>query len=98
MSLTDAAGNTSAATPFTSVDSTPPAAVSQLSIGGDGASLTGRGEPGAQVRVIDSDGNVLGTAVVSATGTFTLPLNPALTNAEVITVVQPTQRATTRRQ
>ncbi|MEB2652529.1 Ig-like domain-containing protein [Pseudomonas siliginis] len=88
VSLTDAAGNASAATPFTSVDSTPPAAVSQLSIGGDGASLTGRGEPGAQVRVIDSDGNVLGTAVVSATGTFTLPLNPALTNAEVITVVQ----------
>ncbi|MCP1475885.1 hypothetical protein ABIA54_000022 [Pseudomonas sp. EB276 TE3739] len=88
VSLTDAAGNTSAATPFTSVDSTPPAAVSQLSIGGDGASLTGRGEPGAQVRVIDSDGNVLGTAVVSPTGTFTLTLTPALTNAEVITVVQ----------
>lgn len=88
VSLTDAAGNTSAATPFTSVDSTPPAAVSQLSIGGDGASLTGRGEPGAQVRVIDSDGNVLGSAVVSPTGTFTLTLTPALTNAEVITVVQ----------
>ncbi|MBV4484611.1 BapA prefix-like domain-containing protein [Pseudomonas sp. SWRI153] len=88
VSLTDAAGNTSAATPFTSVDSTPPAAVSQLSIGGDGATLTGRGEAGAQVRVIDSDGNVLGTATVSPTGTFTLTLNPALTNAEVITVVQ----------
>ncbi|HWH87643.1 MAG TPA: Ig-like domain-containing protein [Pseudomonas sp.] len=88
VSLTDAAGNTSAATPFTSVDSTPTAAVSQLSIGGDGATLTGRGEPGAQVRVIDSDGNVLGTAVVSPTGTFTLTLTPALTNAEVITVVQ----------
>ncbi|PWB37101.1 hypothetical protein DCO47_05690 [Pseudomonas sp. NDM] len=88
VSLTDAAGNTSAATPFTSVDSTAPAAVTQLTIGGDGASLTGRGEPGAQVRVIDSDGNVLGTAVVTPTGTFTLTLTPALTNAEVITVVQ----------
>ncbi|QXI18036.1 BapA/Bap/LapF family large adhesin [Pseudomonas hamedanensis] len=88
VSLTDAAGNTSAATPFTSVDSTPPTAVSQLSIGGDGATVTGRGEPGAQVRVIDSDGNVLGTAVVSPTGTFTLALTPALSNAEVITVVQ----------
>lgn len=88
VSLTDAAGNTSAATPFTSVDSTAPIAVSQLSIGGDGATLTGRGEPGAQVRVIDSDGNVLGTAIVGPAGTFTLTLTPALTNAEVITVVQ----------
>ncbi|SDT16075.1 VCBS repeat-containing protein [Pseudomonas sp. Z003-0.4C(8344-21)] len=88
VSLTDAAGNTSAATPFTSVDSTPPAAVAQLGISGDGATLTGRGEPGAQVRVIDSDGNVLGTALVSPTGTFTLTLTPALSNAEVISVVQ----------
>ncbi|MCF5070982.1 hypothetical protein GIW70_22655, partial [Pseudomonas syringae] len=88
VSLTDAAGNTSAATPFTSVDSTAPTAVSQLNIGGDGATLTGRGEPGAQVRVLDSDGNELGTATVSPTGTFTLTLTPALTNAEVISVVQ----------
>ncbi|MHC8407041.1 BapA/Bap/LapF family large adhesin [Pseudomonas sp. TMB3-21] len=88
VSLTDAVGNTSVATPFTAVDSTAPTAVSQLTIGGDGATLTGRGEPGAQVRVIDSDGNVLGTATVSATGTFSLTLTPALTNAEVVTIVQ----------
>ncbi|WP_416424031.1 Ig-like domain-containing protein [Pseudomonas sp. App30] len=88
VTLTDAAGNTSAATNHVSVDTTAPAALTQLAIGSDGASITGHGEAGATVTVTDANGNPLGQAVVGSTGTFTLTLSPALTNAEVLTLVQ----------
>ncbi len=88
VSLTDAAGNASTATTLPSVDITAPAPLTQLGISSDGATLTGRGEAGATVTVSDSDGNPLGSVLVGTTGTFTLVLNPALTNAEVLTLVQ----------
>ncbi len=88
VTLTDAAGNTSAPTDLTSVDTTAPLALTQLGISGDGATLTGRGEAGATVTVTDSQGTVLGTALVGSTGTFTLVLANPLTNAEVLTLVQ----------
>lgn len=88
VTLTDAAGNTSAATNLTAIDTTAPTVLTELAISSDGATLTGHGEAGATVTVSDSDGNPLGTVVVGSTGTFTLVLNPALTNAEVLTLVQ----------
>jgi len=88
VTLTDAAGNTSATTNLTAIDTTAPTALTQLAISSDGATLTGHGEAGATVTVSDSDGNPLGTVVVGSTGTFTLVLTPALTNAEVLTLVQ----------
>lgn len=88
VTLTDAAGNTSAATNLIAIDTTAPTALTQLAISSDGATLTGHGEAGATVTVSDSDGNALGTVVVGSTGTFTLVLSPPLTNAEVLTLVQ----------
>ena len=88
VTLTDAAGNISQPTSLTSVDTTAPLALSQLSISSDGATVTGRGEAGAIVTVSNSAGLPLGTATVGSTGAFTLILNPALTNAEVLTLVQ----------
>ena len=88
VTLTDAAGNISQTTSLTSVDTTAPLALSQLSISSDGATLTGRGEAGAIVTVSNSAGLQLGTATVGSTGAFTLVLTPALTNAEVLTLVQ----------
>jgi len=88
VTLTDAAGNTSAATDLTSVDTTAPSALTQLAIASDGATLTGHGEAGAIVTVSDSLGVPLGTATVGTTGTFTLVLATPLTNAEVLTLVQ----------
>jgi len=88
VTLTDAAGNTSATTNLVAIDTTAPAALTQLGISSDGATLTGHGEAGATVTVTDSDGIVLGTVLVGSTGTFTLVLSPPLTNAEVLTLVQ----------
>ncbi|MDH0747150.1 Ig-like domain-containing protein [Pseudomonas sp. GD03842] len=88
VTLTDAAGNTSVAGNLTSVDTTAPAALTQLAISSDGQTLTGQGEAGATVTVTDSAGNVLGTATVNSTGTFTLVLGTPLTNAQPLTLTQ----------
>ncbi|MGV2835632.1 Ig-like domain-containing protein, partial [Pseudomonas shirazensis] len=53
-----------------------------------GATLTGRGEAGATVRVSGPDGAPLGEALVDANGFFTLTLNPALGNAERLSLTQ----------
>ncbi|WP_272905092.1 BapA/Bap/LapF family large adhesin [Pseudomonas petrae] len=88
VTLTDAAGNISLPASLTSVDTTAPLALTQLNISSDGATLIGRGEAGAIVTVTNNLGTVLGTATVGSTGAFTLVLVPALTNAEVLTLVQ----------
>ncbi len=86
--LTDAAGNQSTAAAITAPDTTPPTAVSELAIGSDGATITGRGEPGATVVVSDPNGDEIGTAIVDASGHFTLTLDTPLSNAELLSVVQ----------
>ncbi|WP_062382259.1 BapA/Bap/LapF family large adhesin [Pseudomonas abietaniphila] len=88
VTLTDTAGNTSATSSLIAIDTTAPAALTQLGISSDGATLTGHGEAGATVTVTDTDGTLLGTVVVGSTGTFTLVLTNPLTNAEVLTLVQ----------
>lgn len=88
ITLTDAAGNTSTASPFTSIDTTAPTALTQLAISSDGKTVSGHGEAGANVTVSDSLGVVLGTVTVGTTGTFTLVLPNALTNAQVLTLAQ----------
>ncbi|WP_236237748.1 BapA/Bap/LapF family large adhesin [Pseudomonas faucium] len=86
--LTDAAGNQSLPSPITAADTTPPAAVTALAISSDGATLTGRGEVGALVTVRDPAGNPIGTALVDASGHFTITLSPALGNAEILSFTQ----------
>ncbi|WP_455925082.1 BapA/Bap/LapF family large adhesin [Pseudomonas putida] len=88
VTLTDAAGNTSTAANVTAADTTAPTVLTQLAIASDGATITGQGEAGATVTVSDANGTALGSIVVGSTGTFTLVLGTALTNAEVLTLVQ----------
>ncbi|BAW21517.1 BapA/Bap/LapF family large adhesin [Pseudomonas putida] len=86
--LVDAAGNTSAPLQFDAPDITPPTAVSNIVVGADGLALSGRGEPGATVEVRDAEGNVIGSGVVGANGTFLIDLNPAAQPGEQLSLVQ----------
>ena len=85
---TDPAGNVSPGTPITSPDSTAPASPTGLAVAADGSTLTGTGEAGATVTVRDANGNVVGSAVVGADGTFTVPLTTPQTNGQTLSVGQ----------
>ncbi|WP_049277789.1 Ig-like domain-containing protein, partial [Pseudomonas putida] len=84
----DAAGNSSIPLEFTAPDITPPDAVTDILVGPGGTALSGRGEPGATVEVRDADGNVIGSGVVSANGTFLIDLDPAAQQGEQLNLVQ----------
>ncbi|MEQ7922149.1 Ig-like domain-containing protein [Xanthomonas sp. WHRI 1810A] len=94
VSAIDAAGNTSATssltapdiTPPAPLDATPPAAPTNVVISGDGSRISGRGEVGATVTILDAAGLVVATASVDADGTFNVPLIPAQTNGQALTV------------
>ncbi|PNU06722.1 Ig-like domain-containing protein [Novosphingobium guangzhouense] len=68
-------------------DNTPPAAPTDLTVSAAGDRLTGRAEAGATV-LIDTDGNGIAnyTVTAAADGLFTVILNPALVNAQTISV------------
>ncbi|MCE0941144.1 Ig-like domain-containing protein, partial [Pseudomonas kurunegalensis] len=88
---TDVAGNTSAASSVTApdidgVDTTPPAAPTDLVIGLAGQRLSGRGEPGTTVQVRDAAGNVLATGTVGADGSFAITLAPAVNDGSTLQV------------
>ncbi len=88
-------GNTGGTTPGqpapgtggTTPDRDPPAAPS-VTVRGDGAQITGRGEAGATVQVRGTDGVVVGTGVVGADGAFTVTLSPPRTGGEPLVVTQ----------
>ncbi|MDD1996404.1 Ig-like domain-containing protein, partial [Pseudomonas putida] len=84
----DAAGNSSIPLEFTAPDITPPDAVTDILVGAGGTALSGRGEPGATVEVRDADGNVIGSGVVSANGTFLIDLDPAVQPGAQLSLVQ----------
>ncbi|WP_416465845.1 BapA/Bap/LapF family large adhesin [Pseudomonas sp. LFS044] len=86
--LTDAAGNQSNPSAITALDTTPPAVLTELAISSDGVTLTGRGEAGATVTVTNAAGDEIGTTLVDASGNFTVILNPALGNAELLSLTQ----------
>ncbi|MFG0756586.1 BapA/Bap/LapF family large adhesin [Pseudomonas sp. TYF_14] len=88
VTATDAAGNVSPAAPYTAADTTPPAAVANLAVSANGATLTGDGEAGATVTVRAPDGTVLGNATVAADGHFSVSLSPAAITGESLSVVQ----------
>lgn len=73
----DAAGNTSPSASLVALDTQPPAPVSGVVVGYGGTQLVGNGEAGAQVRVEDASGRVLGTTTVDAHGYFSVTLSPA---------------------
>lgn len=82
VTATDAAGNTSSATAITAPDdnagnppdTTPPDAPTDLVISADGRTVSGRGEVGATVKVLNDQGQLIGTGTVQPDGSFTLQL------------------------
>uniref|UniRef100_UPI0024692B29 Ig-like domain-containing protein n=1 Tax=Chromohalobacter sp. 48-RD10 TaxID=2994063 RepID=UPI0024692B29 len=68
-------------------DTQAPDQPENLEVADDGASVTGTAEPGSTVTVSDADGNELGSATAGDDGSFSVPLDPALTNGEEINVV-----------
>ena len=89
MSVTqaDPAGNTSPATTVGAPDITPPTAP-VVSVSADGTLLTGTGEPGAVVRVVDAGGQPVGTATVAGDGSFSIALPTGVANGQTLSVVQ----------
>lgn len=85
--LTDAAGNNSAPTTAGSPDLTAPDAPTDLLVGADGDTLSGRGEAGADVEVRDAQNAVIGTGRVNPDGTFSVTLDPAQTEGGTVSVV-----------
>ncbi|KMM77319.1 hypothetical protein ACP93_00205 [Xanthomonas sp. NCPPB 1128] len=86
--VTDTAGNTGPGASVNAPDTTPPAAAGNLQVSADGGSLSGTAEAGATVGVdTNGDGVPDFTAVVGSDGTFTVPLQPPLTDGETLTVV-----------
>jgi VCBS repeat-containing protein len=82
---TDAAGNASGSASTLAPDLTAPAQPT-ATIAGDGASVSGTGEAGARITIVDAAGTVLGTTIVGADGSYTAALSPAQVNGEALTV------------
>ncbi|WP_295475445.1 BapA/Bap/LapF family large adhesin [uncultured Pseudomonas sp.] len=88
VTLTDAAGNVSLPATLTPVDTTPPLPLSNLEISIDGLTIVGRGERGATVVVRAADGSELGTTTVADNGAFSVTLDSAQTNAQLLSLTQ----------
>ncbi|KTT99357.1 hypothetical protein NS355_06810, partial [Sphingomonas yabuuchiae] len=83
----DPAGNTSPATTVSAPDITAPAAP-VVTVSADGTQLTGTGEPGATVQVVDAGGQPVGTATVGSDGSFSLPLPTGVANGQTLSAIQ----------
>lgn len=68
------------------VDTTAPAAPSDLAFIDRGSKLTGAAEPNTTITVRNAAGQVIGTATTNASGRFEVTLNPPLINKEPVTV------------
>lgn len=82
---TDAAGNTSVASPVTSivVDITAPGLPTGLAVVNNGTRVTGTAEAGSTVTITSADGStVLGSATADGNGSFTVTITPPQTNGE----------------
>ena len=86
VTLTDKAGNVSAAAPVIAGDTTAPAAPTELKVSVDGLTLSGKGEVGSTVTVKDAAGTVIGSGPVGADGSFDITLDTAQTNGETLNV------------
>lgn len=86
VTVTDAAGNISAAGSVISPDTTAPAAPTAMAVSADGLTLTGKGEAGGTVSVARPGGAVLGNGAVDADGNFSVTLTSAVINGEELSV------------
>ncbi|MEC3910173.1 Ig-like domain-containing protein [Sphingobium sp. CR2-8] len=83
----DAAGNVSPQATTLAPDTTAPLAPTGTVAAG-GVEVTGRGEPGATIRITNAAGVTLGTALVAGDGTYSATLSSPQTNGERLTLVQ----------
>jgi len=67
-------------------DTVAPDAATGLTFSANGAQLGGSGEAGAAVTVRNAAGTVVGTGTVAADNTFTVSLNPPLTDGQAVSV------------
>ncbi|WP_180090438.1 Ig-like domain-containing protein, partial [Acinetobacter sp. YH12110] len=86
VTATDAANNESDPTEAVAPDTTAPDAPTDVEFSDDGSTITGKGEPGANVVVKDEDGNIIGEGTVDEDGNFEVELEEPLTNGEEVTV------------
>ena len=83
---TDAAGNTSTSVTVIAADLTAPDAPTALVVSLDGLTVVGQGEIGATVNVRAANGDLLGIGTVDTNGTFSVVLDRAATENEVLNV------------
>ena len=83
----DAAGNTSIPATTVATDTTAPTPPGNLVVSGDGTSVSGTAEPNSTITVKAPNGDVIGQATTNGNGNFTVPIDPAQTNGEVLQVV-----------
>ncbi|EPN6729224.1 Ig-like domain-containing protein, partial [Pseudomonas putida] len=84
---TDRSGNASVATEYDVPLTTAPDSPSNLAIDADGTTLTGTAPAGSRVEVHDANGTLIGSAIANADGSFSIELNPAQANGELLDVV-----------
>ncbi|WP_033740264.1 Ig-like domain-containing protein, partial [Pseudomonas monteilii] len=84
---TDPSGNASVALEYDVPLTTAPDSPSNLVIDADGTTLTGSAPAGTRVEVHDANGTLIGSAIANADGTFSIELNPAQANGELLDVV-----------
>ncbi|MDD2137927.1 Ig-like domain-containing protein, partial [Pseudomonas kurunegalensis] len=84
---TDPSGNASVALEYDVPLTTAPDSPSNLAIDADGTTLTGSAPAGTRVEVHDANGTLIGSAIANADGTFSIELNPAQANGELLDVV-----------
>ncbi|MCL2891205.1 Ig-like domain-containing protein, partial [Brenneria tiliae] len=82
----DESGNASTAATAVAPDTTAPSTPADLLVAEDGTAVSGNTEAGSKVTITDAAGNALGEVTVDDDGHFTVPLAPALTNGETVTV------------
>ncbi|MDK9359064.1 Ig-like domain-containing protein [Lelliottia sp. V106_10] len=83
----DAAGNDSIPATVVATDTIAPNPPADLTVAGNGASVSGTAEANSTVTVKDPGGNVIGTGTTDGTGHFTVPVAPPQTNGEVLEVI-----------
>uniref|UniRef100_UPI002116FC67 Ig-like domain-containing protein n=1 Tax=Sphingomonas sp. dw_22 TaxID=2721175 RepID=UPI002116FC67 len=84
----DAAGNASPPATVHAPDATAPQPATDVQVSPDGTDVTGTAEPGSTVGVdTNGDGVPDATATAGPDGSFTIPLDPPLTNGETVTVI-----------
>ncbi len=78
--LKDVAGNASDPGSIGTTDLLPPDAPTSLAVNASGTEVTGHGEAGSTVNIVNANGTIVGTGLVGVDGAFSIGLSPAQVN------------------